>query len=98
MAGGSGPYLKGHLCQKDEFVPLEEAPGRVHVDGVGDLICQVAHALLDLVRRGRLLDGFLEHHVEGLGSGQGGPRRLTEPAVASAVVGRGQQGNVGWGS
>lgn len=60
-------YLERHLRQEDELVPLEEAAGRVHVDGVGDLVRQVNHPLPDLVRGAGLLDGHLEDHVEGLG-------------------------------
>lgn len=65
------PYLKRHLCQENELVPFEEPAGRVHVDGIGDLVRQVYHSLFDLLGGGRLLDGFLEDHVEGLERGHG---------------------------
>lgn len=63
----AGCYLKCHLCEEDELVPLKEPAGRVHEHRVGDLVCQVNHTLFDLVGGCRLLDGLLEHHIEGLG-------------------------------
>ena len=60
-------YLEGDLSQEDELVALEEPARRVHVHRVSDLVRQVYHALLHLVGGRCLLDGFLKHHVEGLG-------------------------------
>lgn len=58
------------MSQEDKLVPLKEPTCCVHVHRVGDLVCQIDHALLHLISRDGVLDGFLEHHVEGLGSGQ----------------------------
>lgn len=72
---GGQTHLEGDLGQEDELVPLEEPAGRVHVDGVGDLVRQIDHSLPDLLGGGCPLDGLLEHHVESLGRGA---RRLAQ--------------------
>lgn len=63
-------YLEGDLSQEDELVPLEEPACCVHVHRVCDLVSQIYHSLLYLVGWRRLLDGFLKHHIEGLGNSQ----------------------------
>lgn len=68
------------MSQEDEFVPLKEPPSRVHKHRVGDLVRQVHDTLLHLLGRHRVLDGFLEHHVESLGSGQ------CEPGGSAAIA------------
>ncbi len=57
--------LECHLCSEDEFVGLEETPGGVHEDAVGDAVRQVVDANPHVVGRSRTLDGHVEYDAEG---------------------------------
>lgn len=59
-------YLEGNLGQEDEFVSLKEALCSVHIDRVGDLVCQVVHPFPGVLAGDGTLDGFLKDPVEGL--------------------------------